>query len=63
MLTERDLVAIGKDLLDSDPDRGVALLSAERRVLYANTAAGNMLRDGTPRALPTPPSTVTAPAI
>ena len=49
MLTERDLVAIGKDLLDSDPDRGVALLSADRRVLYANTAAGNMLRDGTPR--------------
>ncbi len=49
MLTERDLVAIGKDLLDSDPDRGVALLSADRRVLYSNTAAGNMLRDGTPR--------------
>ncbi|MDJ0521660.1 MAG: helix-turn-helix transcriptional regulator [Planctomycetota bacterium] len=49
MLTERDLATIGKDLLDSDPDRGVALLSADRRVLYANTAAGNMLRDGTPR--------------
>ncbi len=51
MLSERDLIAIGKDLLDSDPDRGVALLSADRRVLYANTAAGNMLRDGTPRGL------------
>ncbi len=49
MLTERDLEAIGKDLLDSDPDRGVAFLSVDRRVLYANTAAGNMLRDGTPR--------------
>jgi len=49
MLTERDLIAIGKDLLDSDPERGVALLTSDRRVLYANTAAGNMLRDGTPR--------------
>ena len=49
MLTERDLIAIGKDLLDSDPDRGVAFLTADRRVLYANTAAGKMLRDGTPR--------------
>ncbi len=49
MLSERDLIAIGKDLLDSDPHRGVALLTADRRVLYANTAAGNMLRDGTPR--------------
>jgi len=49
MLTERDLAAIGKDLLDSDPDRGVALLTVDRRVLYSNTAAGNMLRDGTPR--------------
>lgn len=49
MLSERDLIAIGKDLLDGDPDRGVAFLTADRRVLYANTAAGNMLRDGTPR--------------
>jgi len=49
MLTERDLLAIGKELLDSDPERGVVLLTADRRVIYANTAAGNMLRDGSPR--------------
>jgi len=49
MLSERDLLSIGKDLIDSDPDRGVALLGTDRRVLYSNTAASNMLRDGTPR--------------
>ena len=49
MLSERDMEAIGKDLLDGDPDRGVALLALDRRVLYSNTAASTMLRDGTPR--------------
>lgn len=49
MLSERDLLSIGKDLLDSDPERGVAFLSMDRRVLYSNTAASTMLRDGTPR--------------
>lgn len=49
MLSERDLLLIGKELLDGDPDRGVALLTLDREVLYANTAANTMLRDGTPR--------------
>jgi DNA-binding NarL/FixJ family response regulator len=49
MLSERDLLSIGKELLDGDPDRGVALLGMDRRVLFSNTAASNMLRDGTPR--------------
>lgn len=49
MLSERDLLSIGKDLLDSDPERGVAFLSMDRKVLYSNTAASTMLRDGTPR--------------
>ena len=49
MLTERDLQVIGKDLLDSDPERGVVLLGPDRRALYSNAAARNMLRDGTAR--------------
>ena len=51
MLSERDLLSIGKELLDSDPDRGVALLTLDRRVVYSNTAASNLLRDGTPRGV------------
>jgi DNA-binding NarL/FixJ family response regulator len=51
MLSERDLLAIGKELLDGDPDRGVALLTADRRVIYSNTAASTMLRDGSLRGL------------
>lgn len=51
MLSERDLQTIGKELLDSDPERGVALLTMDRRVLYSNTAASNLLRDGTPRGV------------
>ena len=49
MLTERDLLALGKELLDSDPERGVVLLNSDRRAIYSNTAASNLLRDGTPR--------------
>ena len=61
MLTERDLMALGKELLDGDPERGVALLAMDRRVLYANTAASNMLRDGTPRGRdPLLPATIDA---
>ena len=33
MLTERELLAIGKELLDSDPERGVVLLNADRRAI------------------------------
>ncbi len=49
MLTERDLMSIGKELLDSDPERGVVLLGPDRRAIYSNVAARNMLRDGTAR--------------
>jgi DNA-binding CsgD family transcriptional regulator len=49
MLRENELRAIGKDLLDDDPDRGVVLLTLEGRVVYANTAANNLLRDGSER--------------
>lgn len=49
MLSEREMLAIGKDLLDSDPERGAALLTTDRRVVYSNAAARNQLRDGTPR--------------
>lgn len=49
LLSDRETHAVAKDLLDSDPERGVALLTMERKVLYANTAASNLLRDGTER--------------
>ena len=49
MLTERDLLTIGKELLDSDPERGVVLLGPNRQAIYSNAAARNMLRDGTAR--------------
>ena len=49
MLSEREILAIGKDLLDGDPERGAALLTQDRRVIYCNAAARNMLRDGTAR--------------
>jgi DNA-binding CsgD family transcriptional regulator len=48
-LSEREVSAIARDLLDSDPERGVALLGTDRHVIYANMAAGTLLRDGTPR--------------
>jgi len=44
-----EMMALGKDLLDSDPDRAVVLLSPDRRVVYANPASQTLLRDGTPR--------------
>jgi DNA-binding NarL/FixJ family response regulator len=49
MLSEREILAIGRDLLESDATRGTALLTTDRRVVYCNAAARNMLRDGTPR--------------
>jgi len=49
MLSERELLAIGKDLLESDPERGAVLLTTDRRVVYSNAAARNMLRDGSAR--------------
>ncbi len=49
MLSEREILGIGKDLLDGDPERGAALLTTDRRVIYSNAAARNMLRDGSAR--------------
>ncbi len=49
MLSDADLNSVGKDLLDSDPERGVALLGLDGRVLYSNAAARTYLRDGTAR--------------
>ncbi len=46
---DHDLDTLGRELLDSDPERGVALLSPDGRVLYSNAAARNYLRDGSPR--------------
>jgi len=46
---EKDLLAAGRDLIESDPDRGVVVLSLDGEVLYANQAARNQMRDGTPR--------------
>lgn len=48
-LSERELLSIGRDLLDSDQDRGSVLLSLDRDVVYSNAAARNLLRDGTAR--------------
>ncbi|MGE0193415.1 MAG: LuxR C-terminal-related transcriptional regulator [Planctomycetota bacterium] len=49
VLSDRETHALAKGLLDSDPERGVVLLTLDRRVLYSNTAASNFLRDGTER--------------
>ena len=49
MSPERDLTSALRDLVDSDPDHGVVLMTADRRVLYSNAAARTHLRDGTPR--------------
>jgi len=49
MLTDRDVGGILRELLDGDPESGIALLTADRRVLYSNLAARSYLRDGTPR--------------
>lgn len=49
VLNDADLLRVGKELLDSDPERGVALLALDGRVMYSNAAARNFLRDGTDR--------------
>lgn len=40
---------MSKDLLDSDAERGVVVLTLEGKVIYSNTAARALLRDGTAR--------------
>jgi DNA-binding CsgD family transcriptional regulator len=46
---DKGLTAILRDVLDTDPERGVVLLGPDGAVLYANAAARNHLRDGTAR--------------
>lgn len=48
-MNDSDLLRVGKELLDSDPERGVALISIDGRVVYSNTAAQAYLRDGSER--------------
>ncbi|MFV1959561.1 MAG: LuxR C-terminal-related transcriptional regulator [Planctomycetota bacterium] len=50
MLSEREADGVFRDLLDSDPEHGVVLLSGDRHVVYSNSAARSYLRDGTPRS-------------
>lgn len=49
MVSERDLGGVIRDLVDADPERGIVLLTPDRRVVYSNVAARSALRDGTPR--------------
>jgi DNA-binding NarL/FixJ family response regulator len=49
MVAERDLPGLIKELTDADPEHGLVLIGADRRVLYSNSAARAHLRDGTPR--------------
>jgi DNA-binding CsgD family transcriptional regulator len=49
MVPERELTGILRELLDTDPDRGIVLLTLDRRVLYSNPAARHHLMDGSPR--------------
>lgn len=46
---ERSLQVLSRDLLDSDPERGVVVLGLDGRAVYSNGAARSLLRDGTPR--------------
>jgi DNA-binding NarL/FixJ family response regulator len=49
MVSERDLAGLLRELVDTDPDHGLVLLSPDRRVVYSNPAARTYLRDGSPR--------------
>ena len=50
MVSDRDVATALRDLIDADPEHGMVLLTADRRVLYSNVAARGYLRDGTPRS-------------
>ena len=50
MVSDRDVATALRDLIDADPEHGMVLLTADRRVLYSNVAARGFLRDGTPRS-------------
>jgi DNA-binding NarL/FixJ family response regulator len=48
---DRAVALILRDAVDQDSERGLAILSADRRSLYSNSAARSLLRDGTARGL------------
>lgn len=50
MVSDREVASALRDLIDADPEHGLVLLTADRRVLYSNVAARGYLRDGTPRS-------------
>ena len=50
MVSDREVATALRDLIDADPEHGMVLLTADRRVLYSNVAARGYLRDGTPRS-------------
>lgn len=47
--SEREISSLVRDLLESDPERGVALFDLDGRSVYSNRAANTFLRDGTAR--------------
>lgn len=49
----RELTRLLREAVDADTERGLMLLSADRRVLYCNSAARMHLQDDTPRGLDT----------
>ena len=50
MVSDRDVATALRDLIDADPEHGMVLLTADRRVLYSNVAARGYLRHGRPRS-------------
>lgn len=48
---DRDLGRLLREALDGDAERGLAVLAADRRAIYSNSAARTLLRDGTARGL------------
>jgi DNA-binding CsgD family transcriptional regulator len=51
LLADRELGYLVKEAVEGDPERGLAILSLERQVIYSNGALRAHLRDATPRGL------------
>ena len=49
--SEREVARILREAVDADAERALAVLAADRHVVYSNAAARSLLRDGTPRGL------------
>ena len=43
MVSDREVATALRDLIDADPEHGMVLLTADRRVLYSNVAARGYL--------------------